>query len=175
MTNPQNDASGPLSGPQPEKAPQKATDTALTVPEPTEVAKPRPTAVTPMKSTALPAVDAAEGNTWSAKRPIWIGAVTIFLLVGGFGGWSFATSIDGAIVAPGVIQVEQNRQVVQHPDGGLVAEINVTENQTVNAGDLLIRLDGSQVKAELAIVEGQLFDSMARRSRLEAERDGRLL
>ena len=81
------------------------------------------------------------------------------------------TSIGGAIVAPGVIQVEQNRQVVQHPDGGVVAEIHVTEAEAVKAGDLLIRLDGSQIKAELAIVEGQLYDSMARRSRLEAERD----
>jgi len=81
------------------------------------------------------------------------------------------TTISGAIVAPGVVQVEQNRQIVQHPDGGVVAEIAVQEAQTVQAGDLLIRLDGTQIKASLAIVEGQLFDAMARKARLEAERD----
>lgn len=171
MSNPKNDATGPVSGDGSDKVDDAAAQTALTVPEPTEVTKPRPATIAPMKSTAIPAVDAAEGTTWSARRPVIVGVLTILLLVGGFGGWSFATNIDGAIVATGVIQVEQNRQVVQHPDGGLVAEINVTENQTVQAGDLLIRLDGSQLKAELAIVEGQLFDGMARRSRLEAERD----
>ena len=81
------------------------------------------------------------------------------------------TTISGAIVAPGLVQVEQNRQVVQHPDGGVVAEIAVQEAQTVKAGDLLIRLDGAQIKAELTIVEGQLFDAMARKARLQAERD----
>ena len=97
--------------------------------------------------------------------------MTLILLVGGFGVWSVMTDIDGAIVAPGVIQVEQNRQVVQHLDGGMVAAIHVTEAMTVKAGDLLIELDGNRIKAELAIVEGQYFDSTARRARLEAERD----
>ena len=156
---------------QPDKAAEQSSDHALTVPRPTGVTTPKPTAVGPTKSTAISEEYAAAGATWSAKRPVITGLITILLLVGGFGIWSMATNIDGAIVAPGVIQVEQNRQVVQHPDGGLVAEINVTEAQTVKAGDLLIRLDGSQIKAELAIVEGQLYDGMARRSRLEAERD----
>ena len=164
MTVPQNEAPG--------VPPEKAADSSsLTVRQPTNLTEARHTSIGPLKSTAIPLSDAAEGNTWSAKRPIIVGIVTIVLLIGGFGTWSMATNIGGAIVAPGVIQVEQNRQVVQHPDGGVVAEINVTEAQTVKAGDLLIRLDGSQVKAELAIVEGQLYDGMARRSRLEAERD----
>ena len=38
---------------------------------------------------------------WSARRPVAVGLVTIALLVGGFGGWSLLTDIDGAIVAPG--------------------------------------------------------------------------
>ena len=75
------------------------------------------------------------------------------------------------MVASGQIEVSQNRQVVQHPDGGVVAEIAVKEAQPVKAGDLLIRLDGALVKSELAIVEGQLFEVMARSARLEAERN----
>lgn len=108
---------------------------------------------------------------WSARRPVAVGLATIALLVGGFGGWSLLTDIDGAIVAPGQLEVDQNRQIVQHPDGGVVAEIAVKEAQAVNAGDLLIRLDGSLLQSELAIVEGQLFEALARRARLEAERD----
>lgn len=109
--------------------------------------------------------------SWSARRPVLIGYTTLALLVGGFGGWTLFSQIDGAIVANGQLEVEQNRQIVQHPDGGVVAEIAVTEAQAVKAGDLLIRLDGSLLKSELAIVEGQLFEVLARRVRLEAERD----
>ncbi len=108
---------------------------------------------------------------WSARNPLIVGWVTLALLVGGFGGWSLFTSIDGAIVAAGQIEVDQNRQIVQHPDGGVVAEIAVKEAQAVKAGDLLIRLDGTLLQSELAIVEGQLFEALARRDRLEAERD----
>ena len=108
---------------------------------------------------------------WSARRPVTLGLVTLALLVGGFGGWSVLTDISGAIIVPGQLEVEQNRQIVQHPDGGVVAEINVVEAQAVKAGDLLIRLDGTLLQSELAIVEGQLFEMRARRARLEAERD----
>ncbi len=111
------------------------------------------------------------GSVLSARRSVIIGMVTLFLLVGGFGGWSVLTSIDGAVVSSGQIEVAENRQVVQHPDGGVVEEIAVKEAQAVKAGDLLIRLDGSLLKSELAIVEGQLFELMARRERLSAERD----
>ena len=108
---------------------------------------------------------------WSARGPLFLGFATLLLLVGGFGVWSVATTISGAIIAPGLIEVEQNRQIVQHPDGGVVAEIDVIESQSVKAGDLLIRLDGSLLQSELAIVEGRFYEVLARTARLEAERD----
>lgn len=108
---------------------------------------------------------------WSARGPILLGTITLAILLGGFGVWSLTATIAGAIVSSGQIQVEQSRQVVQHPDGGVVATINVKEGATVAAGDLLLTLDGSMVKSELSIVEGQLFELLARRARLEAERD----
>ena len=107
----------------------------------------------------------------SARKPVTVGLVTSAILVFGFGLWSVLSEISGAIVASGQLEVSQNRQIVQHPDGGVVAEIAVKEAQEVKAGDLLIRLDGALVKSELAIVEGQLFEVMARSARLEAERD----
>ena len=113
----------------------------------------------------------SQSQEWSARRPVAIGLVTVAALVFGLGGWALLTTIDGAIVAPGQVEVDQNRQVVQHLDGGVVAEITVDEAQPVKAGDLLIRLDGTLLQSELAIVEGQLFELIARRARLEAERD----
>ncbi len=114
----------------------------------------------------------SEPRKWSTARPMWIGVVTTVVLVAGFGWWSVGTRIAGAVITSGQIEVEQRRQLVNHPDGGIVAEIDVADGQTVAAGDLLIRLDGSELRSELAIVEGQLFEIMAQRARLEAERDG---
>ncbi|NDV02866.1 HlyD family type I secretion periplasmic adaptor subunit [Pseudoroseicyclus tamaricis] len=99
------------------------------------------------------------------------GLIAILLLVGGFGGWAVASQITGAVIAMGRIEVEQNRQIVQHPDGGVVEEILVSEGSTVEAGDLLIRLDEEELRSELASVEGQLFEILARRARFEAEVD----
>jgi HlyD family secretion protein len=113
------------------------------------------------------------GNPWSARRPILIGMLTLLILIGGFGFWSVSTTITGAIVASGRIEVEQNRQIVQHLDGGIVRSIHVADGDTVAAGDLLLRLDGSALGTEFTIVEGQLLEIFARRGRLEAERDDR--
>ncbi|ALG89081.1 MULTISPECIES: HlyD family type I secretion periplasmic adaptor subunit [Actibacterium] len=109
---------------------------------------------------------------WPARRPLLIGFLALALLIGGFGTWSVVASISGAIVASGRVEVDQNRQVVQHPDGGVVARLEVEEGDLVEAGDVLIALDASLLHSELSIVESQLFELMSRRGRLRAERDG---
>lgn len=109
---------------------------------------------------------------WSVRRPMVIGLLTLLILVGGFGTWAARANISGAIIAAGQIEVDRNRQIVQHPDGGVVVEISVDEGMSVAAGDVLIRLDDTLLRSELAITEGQLWEATARRARLEAERDG---
>jgi HlyD family secretion protein len=111
------------------------------------------------------------GGAFPALRPLLIGLLALAILVGGFGAWSVMANIAGAVVASGRIVVDRNRQVVQHPDGGVVEEVLVAEGEAVEEGAVLIRLDPSQLRSELAIVEGQLFELMARRGRLEAERE----
>lgn len=108
---------------------------------------------------------------WSAARPLFIGFLGLSVLVGGFGVWSVMSNIAGAIIASGRIEVDRNRQVVQHDTGGTVAEIHVDEGDLVSAGDLLITLDPQQARSELTLIEGQLFELMARRGRLQAQRD----
>ncbi|WP_317055984.1 HlyD family type I secretion periplasmic adaptor subunit [Roseovarius rhodophyticola] len=110
-------------------------------------------------------------NAWSVRRPLYIGIFSVVVLLGGFGTWAALTTISGAIVAEGRIEVDQNRQVVQHPDGGVVAELAVDEGDFVVAGDVLLRLDPTALRSQLSITESQLFELMARRGRLEAERD----
>lgn len=106
------------------------------------------------------------------RGPMVLGLLAMLVLVGGFGGWAATTNISGAIVASGQIEVDQNRQVVQHPDGGVVADILVKEGDEVAMGDVLLKLDPTLLRSELTIVEGQLYELMARRARLVAERDG---
>jgi len=111
------------------------------------------------------------GNTHSARGPLMLGTLALVLLLGGFGTWAVMAHISGAIIAPGQVEVEQNRQVVQHPNGGVVERVAVDEGDYVEAGDLLIQLDAEQLRSELVIVEGHLFELIARRDRLQAERD----
>jgi len=109
--------------------------------------------------------------SWSVRGSLIVGVLGIAILVGGFGSWAVFSSIAGAVVASGQIEVDRNRQVVQHIDGGVVAEILVDEGDLVARGQVLLRLDAADLRSQLTITEGQLFEMTARRGRLEAERD----
>ena len=110
-------------------------------------------------------------NEFSSTKPLAIGLIASLLLIVGFGGWAVMAQLSGAIIATGQIEADQNRQIVQHPDGGVVSEILVEEGDTVANGDVLLRLDPRNQQSELSIIQGQLFELMARRGRLVAERD----
>ncbi|MEM7719671.1 MAG: HlyD family type I secretion periplasmic adaptor subunit [Pseudomonadota bacterium] len=109
---------------------------------------------------------------WRTRVPMTCGFLAVGLLVGGLGYWSVKTEIAGAIIASGQIQVETNRQVLQHPDGGVVGDVIVKDGDFVEAGQVVLRFDGTLIKSEQAILQGQLDELEARRARLEAERDG---
>jgi HlyD family type I secretion membrane fusion protein len=109
-------------------------------------------------------------RSWSIALPVATGFLALALLVGGLGWWSTQTTLSGAVVAPGFVEVETNRQVIQHPEGGVVGEILVRDGDLVQAGQPVIRLDDTFLVSELMIVEGQLFELYARKARLQAER-----
>ncbi len=109
--------------------------------------------------------------TYSARLPLVVGFTALALLVGGIGFWSVRTQIAGAIIANGMIVVENNRQIVQHAEGGIVGRIAARDGDRVAAGDLLLELDDTLLQSELAVAELQLIELRARRARLEAERD----
>ena len=113
----------------------------------------------------------SETRLGNARRHLTVGFLALVILVGGFGTWAVFANISGAIIAGGQIEVEQNRQVVQHLDGGIVSEVLVKEGDIVEVDTPLIRLDAQLLRSELTIVEGQLFELMARTGRLKAERD----
>lgn len=115
----------------------------------------------------------------NSQRPVWritipalVGFTALGILVGGLGVWAVNTRLAGAIISQGIIEVESNRQVIEHPDGGVVGEIYVRDGDAVTSGELLLRLDDTFLSSEKTIVEAQLFELLARRARLEVERDG---
>jgi HlyD family secretion protein len=108
----------------------------------------------------------------SIRRHIVIGSVLVAGLALGLGGWASTAEISGALIAPGTIVVDSNIKKVQHPTGGVVGEVRVHDGDRVKAGDILVRLDETVTKANLAIVTKGLNELYARKARLGAERDG---
>ena len=119
----------------------------------------------------LPA--AAPGSSrYSIHRHLLAGGLIVLLLAGGVGGWAATTQIAGALIAQGSVVVDSNVKKVQHPTGGVVGKLNVQDGDRVKAGDILVQLDDTITRANLAIVTKGLDELAARKSRLEAERDG---
>ena len=113
----------------------------------------------------------ASAASRSIRRHV-LAAVTMGLLVaGGLGGWATLTELSGAVVAAGSVVVDSNVKKVQHPTGGVVNELRVRDGARVMAGDVVIRLDETITRANLAIVIKGIDELMARQARLEAERD----
>jgi membrane fusion protein, type I secretion system len=108
----------------------------------------------------------------SFRRHIVAIVLASTLLVVGLGGWAATTEFAGAVIAQGQIVVNSNVKKVQHPTGGIVAELRVRDGVQVKAGDIVMRLDDTQTRANLAIVSKALDELAARQAREEAERDG---
>lgn len=88
------------------------------------------------------------------------------------GGWLTLVPLAGAVVVPGNLVVQSDVKAIQHPTGGIVSMIKVENGKHVAAGDLLVRLDATQVQANQQAVAKQLNEQRATIARLSAERDG---
>lgn len=102
---------------------------------------------------------------------MFAGFLLAILLLLGAGGWATTAQLTGAVIAQGSVKVDQNLKSVQHRDGGIVSEIAVKAGDSVQAGQVLLRLDDAQTRAELSIIRSQLIELAARKARLVAERD----
>jgi HlyD family secretion protein len=108
----------------------------------------------------------------SIQRHMLAGVLVVVVMAVGVGGWASTTQIAGALIAQGSVVVDSDIKKVQHPTGGVVGKLNVQDGDHVKAGDILVQLDDTVPRANLAIVTKGLDELAARRVRLEAERDG---
>ena len=99
------------------------------------------------------------------------GFAIMFLFFGVAGGWAVLAPLDSAAVAPGVIKVAGDRKLIQHLEGGIIAELNAANGDIVKAGKVLIRLDNTQAKAQLDLIQNRIATREALAARLRAERD----
>src|SRR5215470_1451598 len=113
-----------------------------------------------------------KGARRSIQLHLIIGLTVVVVLAGGLGGWASTQEISGALIAPGQIVVESNVKKVQHPTGGVVGELRARDGDVVKNGDIVVRLDDTVTKANLAIVTKNLDAALARAARLTAEQRG---
>lgn len=105
-------------------------------------------------------------------RDIRSGLIIAALFFVVFLGWAAFARLDAAAMAPGRLAVSGQRQTVQHREGGVVSQILVKEGAQVEEGQVLIRLAGTDVRAQERALSAQAISLLAQRSRLYAEQTG---
>ena len=108
----------------------------------------------------------------SMETPKRVGLFIFFLVFGVFGFWAGFAPLDGAARAAGVVTVKSYKKVIQHLEGGIVAEILVRNGDVVAAGDPLLVLDNTQSLAQLGIANALFVALKSREARLLAESSG---
>ena len=98
-----------------------------------------------------------------------------WIVLAGFGGfilWASFAPLDKGVPVPGTVTVASHLQAVQHQIGGIIDSILVKEGEHVAVGQVLVRMNDVQLKAQAEITRSQLYTARAMEARLLAERDG---
>ncbi len=101
-----------------------------------------------------------------------VGAVVVFIFFGVFGGWAALAPLSSAAIAPGTVSPEGSRRVVQHLEGGIIAEIHARDGDKVSAGQPLIKLQEIQSLSRHQVLVKERAALSAIRVRLTAEQSG---
>lgn len=121
-----------------------------------------------------PALDAvAPGPPLDARRPMRVGFAVLAFGLALTLGWSAAVPLAEGVPVDGVVKTEGSRRSLQHARGGTVREILVRDGDSVRAGQPLLRLDDTELRARLGMLEARWWPALALEARLLAERDGR--
>ena len=101
----------------------------------------------------------------NSSRLIWI--LTAF--VGAFIVWASNAALDEIVRGSGTLAPKSNAQVIQSLEGGILNEILVSEGDSVARGQVLVKLNETRFKADVANFESQIRAVDARILRLRAE------
>ncbi|TBY04267.1 HlyD family type I secretion periplasmic adaptor subunit [Rhizobium laguerreae] len=126
-----------------------------------------------MKVVPLPVSPPAAPVPLRLTGMTFTGFAIMFLFFGMAGGWATLAPLDSAAVAPGVIKVAGDRKLIQHLEGGIIAELHAANGDIVKAGKVLIQLDNTPAKARLDLIQNRIATRESLAARLRAERDGK--
>lgn len=96
----------------------------------------------------------------------------IAVTVAAFIAWAAFAAVDEIVRAPGQIVSSSRPQIIQNLEGGILVELNVTEGEEVQAGQILARLHATRFQSEVDDLLDQIGTTDIRRLRLEAEIGG---
>ncbi len=96
-----------------------------------------------------------------------VGLAVVILLL-----WASFAKVDRVTRGTGRIVSQEKNSQVQHYEGGIVTQILVAEGDSVDRGDVLLRIENSFAQAELAASQLELGTERLRRARLVAETQG---
>jgi len=110
---------------------------------------------------------------FSSGHRIVLGA-TIVILTAFFATIVFAAMIpiNRGSVAPGRVEAQGTRTVIQHQEGGTVEQLLVNKGDKVKAGQLLVKLDDRTPILQLQLLEEQHRLLLVEQAMLQAERAG---
>lgn len=113
-----------------------------------------------------------EVNT-DARAHTRLGWWIVIAGIGGFLLWASFAPLDKGVPLSGTVTVATSKKAVQHLTGGTVEAILVKEGDVVKAGNVLVRMNAVQAKANAEIARVQYFSARTAEARLVAERDGK--
>lgn len=108
-----------------------------------------------------------DGNR-AARLGLW----ALGLGFGGFLLWAALAPLDEGVPSQGTVAIDTKRKTVQHLSGGLIREVLVREGDTVQQGQLLMRLDAAAAQAGYESVRQRYLGLRAMQGRLMAEQSG---
>jgi protease secretion system membrane fusion protein len=101
-----------------------------------------------------------------------LGLWALGISFGGFLAWAAIAPLDEGVPTTGIVSIDTKRKPVQHLAGGTVKEVLVREGQLVEAGQPLIRLSDTSLRADWQQLRQQYFGLRAAEGRLVAEQLG---
>ena len=119
----------------------------------------------------LPDVEAISQRRHSPAAT-WLVVVCVALVVAIIA-WMALSTVEQVATAPGIVRPAGKVKIVNHPEGGRVAEIFVKDGDRVKAGQELLRLDPELIRQEIAKLEGNWHNIGTEAVRLQAEMEGR--
>lgn len=111
------------------------------------------------------AIALEEGSLPSySRQAMWLALCATII----FGIWAYFAKLDVIALATGQILPAGAVQVIQHVDGGRIAEIHVDDGDAVRTGDVLVSFNDTQARSEYQAMIGRYWALFAKSERLRA-------